>query len=105
MTEKTALLLNELTPAQKNYVTNRLAAKEKDLSVAYLCWFFCIHYFYLRKPDFYLRKPVRNILYWITYGGVFIWAIIDLFRMKSLVEKCNETIVQELIQEATLLEN
>ncbi len=50
MTEKTALLLNELTPAQKNYVTNRLAAKEKDLSVAYLCWFFCIHYFYLRKP-------------------------------------------------------
>lgn len=45
MTEKTALLLNELTPAQKNYVTNRLAAKEKDLSVAYLCWFFCIHYF------------------------------------------------------------
>lgn len=56
MTEKTALLLNELTPAQKNYVTNRLAAKEKDLSVAYLCWFFCIHYFYL-------RKPVRNILY------------------------------------------
>ena len=55
MTEKTALLLNELTPTQKNYVTNRLAAKEKDLSVAYLCWFFCIHYFYL-------RKPVRNIL-------------------------------------------
>ena len=55
MTEKTALLLNELTPAQKNYVTNRLAAKKKDLSVAYLCWFFCIHYFYL-------RKPVRNIL-------------------------------------------
>ena len=98
MTEKTALLLNELTPAQKNYVTNRLAAKKKDLSVAYLCWFFCIHYFYL-------RKPARNILYWITYGGVFIWAIIDLFRMKSLVEKSNETIVQELIQEATLLES
>ena len=65
MTEKTALLLNELTPTQKNYVTNRLAAKEKDLSVAYLCWFFCIHYFYLR----------------------------------------NETIVQELIQEATLLKS
>lgn len=39
MTEKTILLLNELTPAQKNYVMNRLAAKEKDLSVAYLCWF------------------------------------------------------------------
>lgn len=97
MTEKTVLLLNELTPAQKNYVMNRLAAKEKDLSVAYLCWFFCIHYFYL-------RKPVRNILYWITYGGFFIWAIIDLFRMKSLVEKCNETIVQKLIQEASLLE-
>ena len=98
MTEKTVLLLNELTPAQKNYVMNRLAAKEKDISVAYLCCFFCIHYFYL-------RKPVRNILYWITYGGFFIWAIIDLFRMKSLVEKCNETIVQKLIQEATLLEN
>ena len=30
MTEKTALLLNELTPAQKNYVTNRLAAKKKE---------------------------------------------------------------------------
>ena len=98
MTEKTILLLNELTPAQKNYVMNRLAAKEKDLSVAYIFWFLCFHYFYF-------MKPVRKIKYRINYGGFFIWAIIDLFRMKSLVEECNETIVQELIQEATLLKS
>lgn len=62
MTEKTILLLNELTPAQKNYVLNRLAVKEKDLSVAYLCWFFCIHYFYLGYYRFVSNEiPCRRM--------------------------------------------
>lgn len=102
MTVTTLLLLKDLTPTQKSYVTSKLNTKEKETSTAYICWILCgIHYFYL-------GQPIKNILYWInwiTCAGFGIWGIIDLFRMKSLVEECNEKIVQELIQEATLLES
>lgn len=99
MAPTTLLLLKNLTPTQKNYVMVKLNSKEKEMSTAYICWFLLgVHYFYL-------GQPMKNILYWVTGGGFFIWAIIDLFRMKSLVEKSNEKIVQELIQEATLLES
>lgn len=99
MTPTTLLLLKNLTPTQKNYVMSKLNSKEKSTSTAYICWFlFGVHYFYL-------GQPMKNILYWFTLGGFFIWTVIDLFRMKSLVEESNEKIVRELIGEATLLES
>lgn len=98
MTPTTLLLLKNLTPTQKNYVMSKLNSKEKNTSTAYICWFlFGVHYFYL-------GQPMKNILYWVTICGFGIWGLIDLFRMKSLVEESNEKIVRELIGEANLLE-
>lgn len=38
-------------------------------------------------------------------GGLGIWGIIDLFRMKSLVENTNMKILQELIVESKFIAN
>jgi len=37
-----------------------------------------------------------QILYWITLGGVGIWALIDLFTMSGKVDRHNATIFQQI---------
>lgn len=67
-----------------------LQSKMKSTGTAYACWFFLgCHYAYLGKWGV-------QILYWITLGGVGIWAIIDLFRMGSLVDGHNAIIAQQI---------
>ncbi len=38
MTVTTLLLLRDLTPTQKSYVTSKLNTKEKETSMAYICF-------------------------------------------------------------------
>lgn len=94
MTIKTLQTMKTLTENEKMYV---LTASKKDTGVAYLCWFFFgVHYFYL-------NKPITNIIYWLTLGGLGIWAIVDLFRIPTLIREVNEERVQNAIQEAKII--
>lgn len=94
MTNKTLQTMKTLTEQERMYV---LTANKKDSGVAYLCWFFFgVHYFYL-------NKPLTNIIYWLTLGGLGIWAIIDLFRMPSMVREHNEDSVQNAVHEAKVI--
>lgn len=55
----------------------------KSKGVAYLLWFLLgAHYAYLGKWG-------TQILYWVTLGGLGIWAIIDLFTLGGKVETYN----------------
>ena len=72
--------------------------KGKDTAMAYA-------FFTFRGTLFLFKRTVKNILYWITMGGLGIWGIIDLFRMKSLVENTNMKILQELIVESKFITN
>ena len=55
----------------------------KEKSTAYLLWFFLgAHYFYLNKPG-------KQILFYLTLGGFGIWMLIDLFRISGMVERYN----------------
>lgn len=88
-------LLQNLTPNQKQYVL--MKSNEKESSIAYLLWFlFGVHYFYL-------NKPALNILYWITFGGLCIWSIIDLFRIPGMVRQYNKEHLIKVVAEAQLL--
>lgn len=90
------LMIRDMPQEQQQYVMTLAASREKKTSTAYICWFvFGVHYFYL-------DKPVKNILYWITMGGLGIWAIIDLFRISSMVENYNKRSVKKLIQDVIL---
>ena len=55
----------------------------KSSGTAYILWFFLgCHYAYLGRWG-------TQILYWITLGGLGIWAFIDLFRIPSLISNHN----------------
>ena len=96
MTPDVLALLQGWTEQQKNYVLSA-QARQKDTGLAYLFWFlFGVHYFYL-------NKPVINIIYWLTAGGLGIWMIIDLFRIPGMVKDRNKEFIQDAIKEAKVL--
>ena len=67
-----------------------LQSKVKSTGTAYLLWFFLgAHYAYLGKWGI-------QILYWITLGGLGIWALVDLFTMSGKVSRHNATIFQQI---------
>lgn len=98
MTSSTLYLLKGLSEEQKEYVMVQMTKKEKDTTMAYFYWIWGIHYVCF-------KKPLKCILFAITVGGLGIWWIIDLFRVRSMVEDANIKIVQELIAEAKNLDN
>jgi TM2 domain-containing membrane protein YozV len=58
----------------------------KSTAVTYLLWFFFgLHYIYLGKIG-------TQFLYWITLGGLGVWAFADLFRIPGMVERKNNEI-------------
>jgi TM2 domain-containing membrane protein YozV len=67
-----------------------LQSKVKSTGTAYLFWFLLgAHYAYLGKWGI-------QILYWLTLGGLGIWALIDLFTMSGKVNKYNAEIFQQI---------
>jgi len=67
-----------------------LQSQVKSTGVAYLCWFlFGAHYAYLGKWGI-------QILFWITLGGIGIWALIDLFTLSGKVNRYNADIFQQV---------
>ena len=67
-----------------------LQSKMKSTGKAYIFFIFLgMHYLYLGKIG-------TQILFWITGGGLLIWAVIDLFRMSSIVDSHNKEILKEL---------
>ena len=70
--------------------TIMLQTKLKSTGTAYLFWFLLgAHYAYLGKWGV-------QILYWITLGGLGLWALIDLFTMSGKVDNFNMPILHEI---------
>jgi hypothetical protein len=71
----------------KHYLQSQI----KSVGIAYLLYFllFGTHYAYLGKWGL-------QILFWITLGGLGIWALIDLFTMSGKVDRHNATIFQQI---------
>jgi hypothetical protein len=76
----------DTAPLNKHYLQSQI----KSTGTAYLLWFFFgFHYSYLGKWGV-------QILYWITFGGLGIWAIIDLFTLSGRIADHNAFIFQEI---------
>lgn len=71
---------------------NEYTVKRRKVSVGYLLWwFFGFHYLYAGKVGV-------QFLYWVTFGGIGIWALADLFRMPSIMRDANEQIARQALQ-------
>ena len=68
----------------------RLESKIRSIGIAYLLFFFAgAHYAYFNKWG-------TQILFWITFGGLGIWWLIDIFRIPEMVHRYNDPIFDEL---------
>lgn len=62
----------------------------KKTGTAYLFWIILgAHYAYLNKWGL-------QILFWLTFGGFGIWALIDLFTIPSKVDAFNAPIYAQM---------
>ncbi len=89
----------DLTEKQKTYAFSTYNSRRKSTSTAYILWFiFGVYYFYL-------GKPLRNILLWVTtlFLVGIIWWIVDAFRMSSIVHDVNAQIAYEVCSEARFM--
>ncbi len=85
--------LNTMTPQQQEEFLEEYKRRAKSVGVAYLLWFlFGFHYAYLRSWG-------TQVLYWITFGGFFIWMFIDLFRLSGVVQNRNRDIAMDTMRE------
>lgn len=68
--------------------------KKKSVGTAYFFWFcFGLHYVYL-------NNPIKFIFYFFTAGLFGLWALLDLFRMSSLVSEYNFKLMSKLSKKA-----
>lgn len=64
--------------------------RKKKLLVSYVLWLvFALYYAYNKKIGL-------QFVFWFTLGGVWIWWIVDLFRMPSIVRDANAIIAREI---------
>lgn len=57
--------------------------RQRTIAGAYFCFVL------LGSHYLYLRKPLLQLLFWVTLGGFALWAIVDLFRIPKLVAEFN----------------
>lgn len=67
-----------------------LQSKIKSTGLAYICWFLLgCHYAYM-------GRWLAQILFWLTGGGLLIWAFIDLLRIPGMVNRHNLLISSQM---------
>ncbi|GLR17599.1 TM2 domain-containing protein [Portibacter lacus] len=68
----------------------RLKSKIRNVGIAYLLLFFA------GAQYAYLNKWGTQIFFWITFGGLGIWWLIDIFRIPAMVQDFNDPIFDEI---------
>ena len=91
-----ASLTNSSDSEQEMFV-EEYKRRKKSIGVAYLLWIlFGLHFGYLHKWGL-------QILFWITFGGVFIWWIINLFAIPSMVKNYNKDIAIDVLRSQKII--
>lgn len=82
----------QMDPASQSAFFNEYESKKKKKSIGYLLWFFFgWHYIYVGKVGL-------QFAYWFTFGGLGFWALVDLFRMPSIIGSANEQTARQALQ-------
>ncbi|MBU2512318.1 TM2 domain-containing protein [bacterium] len=87
--------VSKLPPVLKTEFFEEYAIAEKKKSLSYLFWLipppFSCHYLYN-------RRILTQILYFITCGGIFIWWIVDFFRIPQIVQEENRKTARKFLK-------
>ena len=87
---------NALDSEQKRMFSDEYNRRKKSVGTAYLLWVLGWHYAYLRKWGLLA-------LFLFSAFGFFIWWIIDLFRITSLVNEYNNNLALDILRDITMM--
>lgn len=80
--------VGSLTAPEERFMAAYMKERKRRAGRAYLSWCAGCHYFYL-------GRPLRNLVYLLTLGGLGIWALIDLYRIPYLVDDANQLLSRQ----------
>ena len=85
--------LRQLSPNDQIIFSNYYNRKKKSRDWAQLFALFAVHYAYL-------RRPLMQLIFFMTAGGVGIWYLYDLFTIQDKVERENDFFALEALDAA-----
>jgi TM2 domain-containing membrane protein YozV len=77
-------------------LSSEMNKKQKSSGTTWLLWIFLGG---LGGHRFYLGKTGSAVGMLLTFGGLGIWAFIDLFLINGMVKSTNEKIESEILEE------
>jgi TM2 domain-containing membrane protein YozV len=88
--------MSKLDPEDKLIFEQSYARRAKSTGTAYVLWFLLgWHYAYLGQWGW-------QVLYWLTLGGVGVWALVDLFRIPGMVSSINKDVALRTLHDLRL---
>jgi TM2 domain-containing membrane protein YozV len=92
-------LMQDMTESQRLLFQGQMAQHRKSVGVAALLAFFG----FIGMHRFYLGQIGLGFLYAVTLGFFLVGALIDLIRIRSIVEQVNNRKAQEIAVQVKLL--
>lgn len=90
--------LAKLSNTQQNAFQEEYWRRRKSENAAALLWLLLgWHYAYLRKWGL-------QILFWLTGGGLIVWWVVDLFRVRGLVRDYNRDVALDVMRNLRALQ-
>ncbi|NQU64040.1 MAG: TM2 domain-containing protein [SAR324 cluster bacterium] len=87
--------LSKLPVVLKDEFWEEYQIQSRNLAISYLLWLipppFSCHYLYS-------RHLLKQILYTITCGGLFLWWLVDFFRMPQIVQEENRRSARKILK-------
>ena len=84
--------LAELPASRQEEFLEEYRRRAKSPAPGYILWLLLgFHYIYL-------RKWATQFLFWITVGGLWIWWMVDLFRVAGMVRDYNKDIATDVMR-------
>jgi len=80
----------KLDPEKQEAFARDYVKRRKSLLIAYPLFLLGWHYLYLGKLG-------HQILFLISAGGLFIWSLVDLFRLPGMVASKNDELARYLL--------
>ena len=82
--------VNQLPALKQDLFYQEYNGKKKSNITSFVLWFFGLHYLYYSK--WFLQ-----ILFWFTVGGLGIWWLIDITRVRKNVTNWNHSLAVDLV--------
>lgn len=88
--------ITKLSASKQEAFLEEYNRKRKDVATIYLLWFLLGWHYGLG-----FQKWGTQILYWITFGGFFLWMVIDAIRIPGMVDEYNKDIALSTMRNLT----